>query len=217
MPSFKQYSGLKYASFSVWWICDRQLTHLMEKRNNPCWIFSFSYPSAPLTHKYALRTFPQLYSLPLEWQKNRGAAVPTNIRMQTRSTGLAAILHLKAPWYSLLSWQIKKKWYRAIWCPFNAISRFKWHFTFNTSLKHIASSSCWWYNIHSVPPTVLPETWWKVGASPELAASRQSQQPAQLLELDVKPVPWCTAAGVRVAEGKGREHPGPNREQTGSQ
>lgn len=136
MPSFKQYSGLKYASFSVWWICDRQLTHLMEKRNNPCWIFSFSYPSAPLTHKYALRTFPQLYSLPLEWQKNRGAAVPTNIRMQTTSTGLAAILHLKAPWYSLLSWQIKKKWYRAIWCPFNAISRFKWHFTFNTSLKY---------------------------------------------------------------------------------
>lgn len=50
-----------------------------------------SYPSTPLTHKYALRTLPQLYSLPLERQKNRGAAVPNNIRMQTSSTGLAAI------------------------------------------------------------------------------------------------------------------------------
>lgn len=57
------------------------------------------HPSAPLTHKYALRTLPHLNSLPLEWQKNRSAAVPANIRMQKSSTGLAAMPHLKAPQY----------------------------------------------------------------------------------------------------------------------
>lgn len=62
--------------------------------------------------------------------------MPANIRMQTSSTGLAAISHLIAPQYSLICLQIKKKWYRAICCPFNAISRLKWHFTSNASLKH---------------------------------------------------------------------------------
>lgn len=93
-------------------------------------------PSAPLTHKYALRKLPQLHSLPLKRQKNRGTAVPAHIRMQTSSVRLAAIPHLKAPRYSLISLQLKKKWYRAICHPLNAISRLKPHFTSNTWLKH---------------------------------------------------------------------------------
>lgn len=107
MPSLKKSSGLKHASFTARRSYDRLLSLQMEKGTSRVEIFL--PPSAPLTHKYALRKLPQLHSLPLKRQKNRGTAVPAHIRMQTSSVGLAAIPHLKAPRYSLISLQLKKK------------------------------------------------------------------------------------------------------------
>lgn len=56
-----------------------------KKGTNCVEILLFSLPSALLTHKYILRKPPQLLSLPLESQENRGTAVPAYIRMQTNS------------------------------------------------------------------------------------------------------------------------------------
>lgn len=102
-------TSLKYASFAAQRSCSRPLILRAKEGTNRVDILPFSHPSDPLTHKHALGKLPQLHLLPLERQKNSGTAVPAHIRMQTSSVRPAAVPHLKAPRYSLISLQLRKE------------------------------------------------------------------------------------------------------------
>lgn len=197
----KKNSGLKYASFTAWRSYDRPLTPWTKKGTNRVEICPFSLPSAPLTRKRALRKLPQLHSLPLRRLENTGTAVPANIRTQTSSVQLAAIPHLKAPRYPLISSQRRKKRYGAICRPLNAISRLKRHFTSNASLKH-------W--LHPARADDRTYTVFPLQSSRRLGGERRHQPCAGSQWWDTKPAPRtlypalrCLGRGARGRTGQG--------------